>query len=752
MIRRVWSVLILLLGAALCAVSAHAQRGRVDSLTAAGDSLFAGGTNEEACRAYEAALAINPHARNALLGRGKALLVLDEYSDAEDCFSALLKADSADLPAHYYEGIALRETGKSKAWLLRNNDWNDARDNFFWVMRHDSTFGDVLYEYARLLDYRKEYPQAIAAGHLQLALRPDLPSVRLGLFRLYRSFVVNDRQNAISWLQHEGTPIALYFLAEAYRRENQLDTAEKMLNDILAGNTLPITQSVRLSLARIFAKRGNFVATEVQFWAAVHEIYTHLGADLIFEDIKYLVTDEELGTYRGLDAPSRKALFFRAFWEARNPAAVGASNVRIGEHYRRLVNAEENHEYTGFRTSFNNPDRYKELVFPKAYALNEEFNDQGLIFIRHGPPDHTQRTLQSAEQAESWLYDATETSPRRIFHFQKKNASGNNWRLVPYPEDVAMLEALVSWDTKYLDLLRGNSSAAARAKDALREESRATVSSGLATEEHSWKKEVTTYQFPFSVDAFRGKGNKALVDISYAIPLARFSAGSADAASAHKAEIGLAIRRRSGEVALATLDTVLIPPGRNEQDTYASRYRFLIPPETYTIAMHVRPLEGNSFGNWKSDKVISPPSPGLALSDIQYLLPSDIKSTLEIEGVKVVPSPFRAYPIDRPLYTYFHIYGLVKDAEGKCSYRIRYLLSHAEEGKTLPAIDPDDPGSTATILEDRSREGEEETAAEFGVLDLSKLNSGRYVLTIAVTDRKRVQTILARRELDLFEP
>lgn len=735
-----------------CAAGAPAQSTRVDSLTALGDSLFGSGDNEEACRAYEAALALDEHARNALIGRGKALLVLDLWSDAEGCFAKVLDADTADLAAHYYAGIALRETGKTKAWLLRNGDWNDARDHFFWVMRHDSTFGDVLYEHARLLDYRKEYSQAIAAGHLQLPLRPDLASVRVGLYRLYRSFVVNDRQTAMAWLQKEATPIAYFFFAEALRRENRLDEAEKLLGDLLAGKLLPITQSMHLSLARIHAKRGNLAAAESGFWRAVDEVYTHLGADLIFEDLKYLVTDRELELYRSLATPAKKSMFFRAFWDSRNPAATGQFNVRIGEHYRRLVYAEDNFEYTGFKTAFNNPDRYKELAFPKSYSLNEEFNDEGLIYIRHGAPDQAQRSTESADPGESWLFDATDESPRRIFHFQKKNATGNNWRLLPYPEDVAMLQALIHWDTRYVDLLRGNASAAARVKDALREESRETVSRALATEEHSWKEDVTTFEFPFSIDAFRGKGDKALIDISYAIPLAQFAAGSAAPGEPRKAEIGLAIRHRDGEVLLASLDTVEIPPGRGEKDTFANRYRFLIPPATYAFAMHVRPLEGNSFGNWKSVKVILPPAPELALSDIQYLLPSNVKSTLEIEGVKVVPSPFRAYPSDRPLYTYLHIYKLVKDADGKTAYRVRYYLTPMENGKPLPAIDPDDPEGETSVLLDKTRDGDEEFAAEFGALDVSGVSPGRYALTVAVTDRKRVQTVAARRELEIFEP
>jgi len=740
-----------LLGATVPA--AAQQRARIDSLVARGDSALALGNAAEARSLYEAALDIDDHARNALLGCGRALLALDLWGDAKDCFTSILKRDSSDITAHYEAGIAYRETGKTKAWILRNFDWGTSRDEFFWVMRHDSSFDDVLYQYARLLECRKEYPRAIAAGHAQIVKRPDLPGAGIGLYRLYRSFVANDRASAIEWLRGQGTPIATLFLADALRRENRLDEAEEMLDSLLASGTVPQTQSIFLSLARIDAKRDSLHAAEVHFWEAVDAIGTRLGADLVEEDLKYLVSDEEMARFSRTDLPKHAAAFFHGFWDARNPAASGASNVRIGEHYRRLVYAEENFEYTGFRTGFNNPDQYRELRFPKSYRLNQEFNDKGLIYIRHGGPDNLERAAQPTEPGESWLYEATGETPRRIFHFQRMNATGNNWRLIPYPQDVALLSVLTTWDVKFGDLLRNDPSVRARMRDEIIEQSRETVGEALATDEHTWKKEVTAFQFPFSIDAFRSAGPKSLIDISYAIPLASLSAGMSTPGRPIPAEIGLAIRSLSGQSTVTRLDTITVPPEEEgTRDVYMSLYRYLVPPDAYSIAMHVRPLEGNSFGKWKAEKTIPRLTSELALSDIQFLLPSSLKTTLEIDGVKVVPSPFSEYANTAPLYTYFHVYDLIKDADGKTSYAVRYLLTPAPEGKPLPDIDPENPGEKTILLAEKKRDGNEERGAEFGTLDLGNVKAGRYLLTIAVKDRNRVQTVMGRRTLVVFEP
>jgi GWxTD domain-containing protein len=421
---------------------ATAQSSAADSLTFLGDSLFGRGLAGEGLRFYEAALAQNADSRRALLGHGRASLARNEWGDAKESFMRLVEKDTGDIEGHYYAGIAYRELGKTKAWVLRNMDWGESREHFWRVLARDSTYADVLLQYARLMECKSDYPSAIAAGHAQIIKRPDLATGRIGLFRLYRSFVANDRSSAIEWLQNQGTPIAHYFLAEAARRENRLDDAEQILRDLLATNALPLRQPIFLSLAKIDARRGNIDSVEQDFWRAVDDLYTELGADLIFEDLKYLATDQEVENYGRLETPAKKNVFFHTFWDARNPASTGSANVRIAEHYRRLVHAEENFEYTGFRIGFNNPDRYKDLSFPRSYFLNQEFNDKGLMYLRHGEPASIQRTSEGADPSESWLFEGTETQPRRIFHFQKKNAIGNNWRLIPYPDDPRLVAAL----------------------------------------------------------------------------------------------------------------------------------------------------------------------------------------------------------------------------------------------------------------------------------------------------------------------
>ena len=163
-------------------------------------------------------------------------------------------------------------------------------------------------------------------------------------------------------------------------------------------------------------------------------------SDLIFEELKYIVTDQEYENYISLLSENEWIRFFKIFWLKRNPMPAADINERLTEHYRRFIYAEKYYEYDGFRTWFNSPDKLHYLNYPKSYSLNQEFNDRGLIFIRQGETNDKVVTLgEDVPVNESWRYYATQTYPEMTFHFLKENSPGNNWRLAPYISNPALL-------------------------------------------------------------------------------------------------------------------------------------------------------------------------------------------------------------------------------------------------------------------------------------------------------------------------
>ena len=137
-------------------------------------------------------------------------------------------------------------------------------------------------------------------------------------------------------------------------------------------------QLIYLSLTRIYYAQNLQQLAESYYWKAVDEIQNDVDASLVFEDVKYILTDQELDTYQSLNSITEKINFFKTLWISRDPTPAASINYRLAEHYRRLMYAEKNYEFDGFRTWFNNPDKYGYLNFTRTYNLNQEFNDMGL--------------------------------------------------------------------------------------------------------------------------------------------------------------------------------------------------------------------------------------------------------------------------------------------------------------------------------------------------------------------------------------
>ena len=727
--------------------SAGAQTTAPDTLCARADSLLFHNNPAGAADLYEKILDEDETNSRALLGLGKARLMERDWGGAASAFADLLEADTANIESQYYLGVCHRELGTTKASLLRKWEWNTAEEFFQAVIDRDSLYRDVFYQLALLQRYRGKFPDAVALGHRQLDLTPDVEEARIGLFKLYKSFVTDDRPAAIDWLRGQHTTIAEYFLAEALRRQGELDAAESSLRGLLYQSKFPLAQPVYLSLARIAVERGEPQAVEGYYLRAIDELLSPLGAKILFEDIKYLLSDSELAEYLSLATVRQMAAFFRGFWAVRNPSAT-SGNARISEHYRRLVRAEQDFEYTGFRTEFTNPDRMKYLRFPAAYFLNEEYNDKGLIFIRHGQPDNILRSLGSTEgSSESWLYESTGESPRRIFHFF--NAKGNVWRLSPYPQDPSMIANLATWDPRFADLASQNTAREMKIRDELIAEEQTAVEEALATDNHTWTREVVIFTVSHSIEAFRSTEGRALLDISYAIPLSAIARQVASERTSVPTEIGIAIRDLEGRIGIVRADTVAFPIEERGLQVYTSLYRYRVPPGEYSIAMHVRPLGTNLYSSWNVRKTVpSFVGPDVTTSDVQFLLPSTVPSALEFDGIKVAPNPYRQHPVDRPLYVYLQIYHLQRDQDSTSAYDVRFLAEPAAEQGSPGEVSSRHTQEIGSAIDIST----EEFAALFKKLDISGLSPGRYTLIVSVTDRRSGKGTRLTRPLEVFAP
>jgi GWxTD domain-containing protein len=703
------------------------------------------GRTDSAKALFESALRLDDKSIPARIGLGKAAVQEEQWSDGCDIFTEVLDRDPANLFAQYGAGICYREYGTQVGLFMRNIQWGKATDYFLRVIARDSAFEDVLYQLAVLLRYKKDNQRAFALGHRQSTLRPDMNEASLGLFRIYRSYIAEeDPQEALDSLARMQSDHARFFVGEVLRRQGNLDAAERVFLDLLSTPRQVPSEVIFLSLARVYFEKGQPARGEEIYWRAVDGLSSWLGAALLFEDLKYLVTDSELDVYRSVVSDRKKKAFFHAFWNVRNPAPAARINVRLAEHSRRFQFAERNYESYEFRSWFNDPDKVHHLQFPKSFALNREFNDKGLIYIRHGEPDDTQRTMGLAqqEQHESWLYSATRDSPQRIFHFSQSNSVGNNWRLVSIPDDPKMLEKLETWDIRFHELVSGEPLGREGMVDRLRVESQGTVAAALATDEHRWTKETRTFSLPHSITRFRGDSGMVQVNISYALPILSLKNEFSDTLKSLLVEVGVSVSGQAGEKVGSGLNTYSFSLTPQTGNWYVELSRFVLRPDSVRISMHARPVGANLISTWNTPLRLQAYLPSAPLlSDIEFLLPSTTKSSTEIDGIKVIPCPFDALPRTRPLYVYWEMYNLTKDGDGNTKYKSQLLLTPGDSA----------PNDESLIVYEKDHAGHDEFASEFAQIDVRKYDEGIYTLTVQITDRLMVYTFSKSRLVKLTE-
>jgi GWxTD domain-containing protein len=739
---------------------------------------------------YAAVLELDAGNLRPLVGLGRVSLAERNWDGARDFGLRGLRIDSADMACHYV--VAASESQFGGGLIGPNPHWKNSREHFEWILWRDSTYEDVLYQYGLLERVCGEREQALGLARLQIAKKPQLTSAQLGLFRMYHFYMsVEDSTEFLGWLRKEPDEMSKFFVCETERRDGNLGCAESLYTALLhEPGTLP-TSIIRLGRVRLLAKQGRREAAEEEYWQAVRELDTEFGAAVLFEDLKYLIADNELDYYRSLETPTAKQDFFRSFWNVRNPTFALKSNPRLQDHFRRYVTAEELYEYNGQRTWYNNPDN--ELTFPRAFGLNEEFNDMGVIYLRQGKPDDVLRhnyspfdddamrdrlemvipsdtavdnpigqpinyldkmALQTElrdqyrnaaqDDYESWLYRPSSESPKMIFHFQRHRGSANNWRLTALPSFPPMLDRLAMWDPRYQRIYESRQlTDRASAENETKIESKAVVSYGLTTDKPTWEKATTTFHFPHAVDVFRAPDGRSLLDISFAVPVATIAQSLPDTVREVPVQVGFSLIDSKSHLATSDLDTLTLNLSRSKEGAIVDLIRYTAPPDSYAVSMHLRPLVGNMFGSWRQNvRVADYSRAGLMLSSVQMLRPSPEKGRLEIDGVRVVQSPFVTHVNAEPLYIYFQIYNLIADGDGNTAYATEVSL--APRGET----DPD----AGRVVYRKQKTGTERTVAEFYGLDVRGISPGWYRLLVKVTDKKRVETLIGMREIEILKP
>lgn len=701
------------------------------------------GKYNEAEKTYKRALKTYAGSLNAFRGLGKLAFQRKDWGGIKNWYGKVLEVVPEDLQANYYLGIAYRETGKFKAFLLKKRDFNKSKERFEFVINADSSFRDVLYQRGLLEKVKNHYLNAVKWGHRQVNLKPDLTPAHVGLFKFYRLFLRHSNvQTASKWLKRNPGAWSTYVSGELARLTENYEKAESVFRELLQQNGSISDNLICLSLVRLYLQQGRQDVAGQYFELALNSIETDLDAEYLFEDSKYLFTDAELKQFRSLTDAADKRAFFQRFWTSRNPLPVSTTNFRAMEHYKRLIVAEKNYWYDGLRSWGNNPDKVGYLKFPKAYSENEEFNDKGLIYIRHGHPDEVAKTAGPLSSNESWHYYKRPDRPEFIFHFLKEDrlSVGNNWQLAATLPDLRMVLDRVGWDPKLDRLLTASSELEiASVQNQIADESYLVVKKAMTSDSHTWDKGTKELSMPHYLAYFRGQDNKTCLEVYYGLYVHELRPSDGQTSSALLLEHGAGVYdmnwrtvdQLNDEVPIASIES-----NRRFGNIFINKYVLDLVPGTYHLALFAG-LEGTRKLGGDNIEIEVPVmhQKSFDMSDLELafnITSVSGNSVFDKGQFEVIPNPTRVFKKSDEVNLYFEIYNLTPDEHGETLFEIESKMARAKKKKGVLGFLGGGKKEVVSIKNERA--GDKDRSQEVTSFDVSKLEKGEYELTVKVKD------------------
>ena len=674
---------------------------------------------------YNKALKRDPELTMALWKLGDLAFVQEDWVAAKNVYGKILTSQPEHLFAMFRRAIAYRENGKSLATVFRWMEWRRSEQFFRVVATKDPLFEDVHYQHAILKRYQGQYKKAILLGEKQVALKSEIASIRLGLFRLYYHYLDNKGTNEVlAWLQKQNSPTSRYFVGEALRYKGEFVRADSVLNTWIGSNPKVSVAPAFLSLARIAFQDFKPQIGEVQFWRAVDSIQDSLDAQLVYQDVKYIVNLEEMSAFQEITTVDDWKTFFRKIWVSRDPTPSVEWNARLSEHYRRLLYVERHYLFDGFRTWFNDPDKFDNLDFLETTDLNDRFNDKGLVYVRHGEASDIQKPM---DLREVWWYWKTKEYPEMVFNFAASpTAVGSNWRLVESALGSGNLSARVRWDVEK------------RIRKVRR-----SVSEGLVTDRHTWDEKVDALDYESYLAFFKGDEGKNSVELYYGIELKELKKVTKELVDTDPVfEYGFALHdldwnrfvNQNGTVTLSNWDAI------SYEDWGIGTVKAQGNADSCQAAFFLRPSSKSLLGGWKGG--IRIPEISSTELDMSSVVPAyeidpdkETEDVFSSRGIHMVPNPSRRFPRKEPVYVYFELYNLTPSESGLTSFEVEYTLTqlrHKGIRKLLSIFGSGKKPTTAVSVE---RLGETRDSAEYLSLDLSRAGRGDFRLDIKVKDR-----------------
>jgi GWxTD domain-containing protein len=489
------------------------------------------------------------------------------------------------------------------------------------------------------------------------------------------------------------------------------------------------------------------------YFAGAHAATSAQALTMYRLDLSWIADSAELAAFDGLPNPDARQRWLEQFWTRRDVVEARDVGERLAEHYRRWFYA---------RHSFRLVSRHRHYDITEVYRTKQvEFDDRGVIYLRHGEPDKRARFLcqappdpngEGCATNESWLYSRRGDEGDLIFHFAARD-DVQDFKLVESLADVLGFRRAVS----AVSVIDGEAAALYQTRDQFgplysrvahsrrastelsrdRQQGRRNIALGTTSDSYAQRfdrlLDVVASEFVVGADSAGGAGQ--VLHVVFAIPGERLEAQpAADGAGVRYPLHFRLIVSDSGDQVLARLDTVRVFGARQElrKPAYLTgRLSLPVPAGQYRYRLLVKSIDGDA-----GDLVIN--RLDVERLDARVFAVSDVVLGREGSGlVWLAPSgdTVRLNPLQRftersALNLYYEIYGLARSAVYHTVVRLDREGGRSLFGSIGRLFGG---GRSPVLLEFDAPASGPVTRVQRGI-ELRDVSKGNYRLTVVISD------------------
>ena len=459
------------------------------------------------------------------------------------------------------------------------------------------------------------------------------------------------------------------------------------------------------------------------------------------DDIAPLVDSVTVARFDALRSVERQR-WLRRFWHERDEVDLRRPGERLREHYRRMAQARRDFALSVNRRRYGWRDAF--------HSGSTEFDDRGIIYLRHGDPtDRLRPHILYAMPNETWRYARPDGD--LLLHFSGGGGVAGafdeggdllDYRLVESVRDIRglaempldqLLLSRQSLSPRYSRMLKWGPYGAARMAAEERGWGRASIAEATTTDSH-------LLSFARALEAMAtlvGVGTDSTGSRGQLVFALRDSAAAASSVrpGAPRAVHVRIVALDAGGRPVGSADSTMFFAERPHADSgwLLERVPVVLPPGRwrYRVALDL----GNGTGTvLPLDDVMIPAESGrLALSDLAIGLPAFALPWCPTPADTVYLTPFTTFRRGGSLELFYELHG----ASAGHAYRheiavVRRRSDQSEEGRPRVSLSFDEPARAALVRARRA-------------LAIDRLPAGAYILRVRVTDPGSAATVESSR-------